>query len=341
MQVVSGTSADASDTDEDEIIHAPLWLLQAALLSPDFLSLLTAQRGAVLTLRSAATCHAFRDAAADTPDALWQAACQRWALVSSTDWPQSWKVTYRQQLLSREFSPASEDISQLGIENRLLRLLERHNTDVDFWHRQSMSGINTDHVWDQHLPEDASPSHYELGLFLHDPTDGRSQAVWSPMTDLSADTVMARCWRGGRQASGFAAQTLGAPPVFTRLKIGVRIRRKENGKVLATCVGESMAEGEYCFMWEFFGLWLEEEQYTNVLFNVDLVHLPDGLAGLSERIAVEAMDDDEEDGEDEERGWDDAYFELIIYNDNGGKWARTADVLLKFLASKELSVCWI
>ena len=317
------TMHDASyNPDEDEIIHAPQWLLQAALLSPDFLSLLTAQRGAVLKLRSAATCHAFRDAAADTPDALWQAACQRWALVSSTDWPQSWKVTYRQQLLSREFSPASEDIYGLGMENRLLRLLERHNTDGDVLPpgRTVMSY--------------GSPSHYELGLFLRDPTDGRSHVVWSPMTDHSGHgdgPVLARWPTGCRiRRSDFGSST--------PLKIDVQIRRKEDGKVLATCVDERM--GEECFMWDFFGLWLEDTQYTNVRFNVDLVHLPDGFAGPSERITVDASDDEEEDEEDEERAWDDAYFELIIYDDFGGKWARTADVLLKFLASKELSVCW-
>ena len=313
-QAVSRSSADASDdTVECEIAHAPQWLLQTALLSPDFLSLLTAHRGAVLTLRSASTCHAFRAAAAETPDAFWQAACLRWSLVASADWPQSWKATFRQQLLSRQKSPTLT------------------------------------HVKPCPLPLDLSISAadqldmYEVGIFIHDPKDGRRQVAWSPLTDLDSGhddgPVVAR-WQTGFRV--YRSDFENSP-----LSYVVQIRRRTDGRLLTTCPGE-VIEDNTGPLWSLFGFWSDDKQQRqlqqpNVQFNVDFVYLLEGLDGESNRLYPDMVADDEL-GLAEERTstWDNTYMELIVWNgwEEDGFASTTAD-LLKSLASDTLASCWV
>ena len=149
--------------DAQPIHHAPPYLLQATLLSPDYLSVLVAHRGAVLTLRSAATCHAFLAAALATPDELWHAACEMLPLVAATTWQQTtWKATYRQQMLARR-KPPCEVLP----------------------------------------PPHLVPEMFELGMCLHSGENGQQHAAWSPMTDFHGihGPILAR-WPTGFRLSG-------------------------------------------------------------------------------------------------------------------------------------------
>ena len=306
-------AVSVDDPDEHEIVHAPQSLLQAALLSPDFLSLLTVQRGAVLTLRSAATCHALLDAATATPDAVWRAACQRWPLVASADWPQSWKATFRQQLLSRQKSPTLT------------------------------------HVKPCPLPLDLSISAadqldmYEVGIFIHDPKDGRRQVAWSPLTDLDSGhddgPVVAR-WQTGFRV--YRSDFENSP-----LSYVVQIRRRTDGRLLTTCP-DQVIEDSTGPLWSLFGFWSDDKQQRqlqqpNVQFNVDFVYLLEGLDGESNRLYPDMVGDDEL-GLAEERTstWDNTYMELIVWNgwEEDGFASTTAD-LLKSLASDTLASCWV